>query len=91
MHLWWKYNQKPPNVNYPPEIDAQIEAGTAVAGSAETVLNALKPQLAETGSNYLVCRFAFGDLSLQESLRSLDLFSKHVMPALRQGHRVAAE
>ena len=21
MHLWWKHNQKPPNVNYPPEID----------------------------------------------------------------------
>jgi len=91
MHLWWKYNQKPPNVNYPPEIDAQITAGTAVVGSPETVLNALKPQLAETGSNYLVCRFAFGDLTLQESLRSLDLFAGHIMPALRQGHRVAAE
>jgi alkanesulfonate monooxygenase SsuD/methylene tetrahydromethanopterin reductase-like flavin-dependent oxidoreductase (luciferase family) len=91
MHLWWKYNQKPPNVNYPPEIDAQIASGTAVVGSPETVLGALQPQLAESGSNYLVCRFAFGDLSLSESLRSLDLFSRHVMPALRQGHRVAAE
>ncbi len=91
MTLWWKYNQKPPNVNYPPEIEAPIEIGTAVVGSPQTVLNALKPQLAESGSNYLVCRFAFGDLSLSESLRSLDLFSRHVAPALRQGVPAAAE
>lgn len=91
MHLWWKYNQKPPNVNYPPEIDTPIEIGTAAVGSPETVAKALKAQLAESGANYLVCRFAFGDLSLKESLRSVDLFSKHVMPALRQDQRVAAE
>ena len=46
MHLWWKHNQKPPNVNYPPEIDGQIATGTAIAGSPETVLKTLKPQLA---------------------------------------------
>ena len=49
MHLWWKYNQKPPNVNYPPEIDGQIATGTAVVGSPETVLKALRPQLEELG------------------------------------------
>jgi alkanesulfonate monooxygenase SsuD/methylene tetrahydromethanopterin reductase-like flavin-dependent oxidoreductase (luciferase family) len=91
MHLWWKYNQKPPNVNYPPEIETPIEIGTAAIGSPETVIKTLKAQLVVSGANYLVCRFAFGDLTLQESLRSLDLFAKHVMPALRQDHRVAAE
>jgi alkanesulfonate monooxygenase SsuD/methylene tetrahydromethanopterin reductase-like flavin-dependent oxidoreductase (luciferase family) len=91
MHLWWKHDQKPPNVNYPPEIDDPIKIGTAAVGSPETVLNALEPQLAESGANYLVCRFAFGDLTLAESLRSLDLFARHVMPALREGARVAAE
>jgi alkanesulfonate monooxygenase SsuD/methylene tetrahydromethanopterin reductase-like flavin-dependent oxidoreductase (luciferase family) len=34
----------------------------------------LEAQLAESGANYLGCRFAFGDLTLEESLRSLDLF-----------------
>lgn len=82
MTLWWKYNQKPPNVNYPPEIDAPVELGTAVVGSPQTVLEALKRQLEESGSNYLVCRFSFGNLTLKESLRSLDLFSRHVSPAL---------
>jgi alkanesulfonate monooxygenase SsuD/methylene tetrahydromethanopterin reductase-like flavin-dependent oxidoreductase (luciferase family) len=91
MALWWKYNQKPLNVNYPPEIETPIEIGTAVVGSPQTVLDALRPQLAESGSNYLVCRFAFGDLSLNESLRSLDLFKRHVAPALKQGIPVAAQ
>jgi alkanesulfonate monooxygenase SsuD/methylene tetrahydromethanopterin reductase-like flavin-dependent oxidoreductase (luciferase family) len=91
MKLWWQYNQKPPNVNYPPEIDAPIEIGTAVVGSPDTAVRALKAQLAESGSNYLVCRFAFGDLTLQESLRSLDLFTRHVMPVLRESAQVAAE
>jgi alkanesulfonate monooxygenase SsuD/methylene tetrahydromethanopterin reductase-like flavin-dependent oxidoreductase (luciferase family) len=90
MHLWWKYNQKPLNVSYPPEIDDQIAAGTAIAGSPDTVREALASQLALTGSNYLVCRFAFGDLTLQESMHSLDLFSRHVAPALREARQTAA-
>jgi hypothetical protein len=47
-------------------------------------------QLALTRSNYLVCRFAFGDLTLQESMRSLDLFTRHVAPALREARHTAA-
>ena len=47
--------------------------------------------MAESGANYLVTRFAFGDLSLSESTRSLDLFQRHVMPGLRESVPVAAE
>ena len=91
MHLWWKHDQKPPNVNYPPEIETPIQIGTAMVGSPDTVRKALALQLAESGANYLVCRFAFGDLTLAESLRSLELFASHVMPALRESPRMAAE
>jgi hypothetical protein len=42
----------------------------------------LRGQLAEARTNYLVCRFAFGDMTLQESLRSVELFARDVMPAL---------
>ena len=80
------------NVNYPPEIDGQIADGTAVVGSPDDgARRRSQPQLAESGANYLVCRFAFGDLTLAESLRSLDLFTRHVMPALRESTQVAAE
>ena len=39
----------------------------------------------------MVVRFAYGDLTLPESLHSLDLFQRHVMPALRESVREAAE
>ena len=37
----------------------------------------------ESGANYVVGQFAFGDLSLSEILASLELFTRHVMPELR--------
>lgn len=35
------------------------------------------------GINYCLCRMAFGDLSFEESARSVELFAREVMPALR--------
>jgi alkanesulfonate monooxygenase SsuD/methylene tetrahydromethanopterin reductase-like flavin-dependent oxidoreductase (luciferase family) len=91
MHLWVKHNTAPNNVSYPPEIDGQIADGRAIVTTPAKALELLRGQLAESGANYLVCRFAFGDLSLAESLRSLELFQRHVMPALRESVPVAAE
>ena len=51
----------------------------------------LRAEIAESGANYLVTRFAYGDMKLAESLHSLELFQRHVMPALRESVAVAAE
>ena len=91
MALWHKHNRPPVGVTYPPEIDSQIEDSRAVVGTPAQVIERLRAQLAESGANYLLVRFAYGDLTLQESLRSLDLFQRHVMPALRESVAVAAE
>ena len=91
MTLWLKHGIPPTNVSYPPEIDGQIADGRAIIGTPAKALELLRAQLAESGANYLVCRFAFGDLSLSESLRSLELFQRHVMPGLRESVAVAAE
>jgi len=91
MSLWQKHNTAPTNVSYPPEIDGQIADGRAIATTPAKALELLRGQLAESGANYLVCRFAFGDLSLSESTRSLELFQRHVMPGLRESVAVAAE
>jgi alkanesulfonate monooxygenase SsuD/methylene tetrahydromethanopterin reductase-like flavin-dependent oxidoreductase (luciferase family) len=64
--------------------------GKGIAGSPETVTAFLREQLAATGATYLVGQFAFGELTLDETLRSIDLFSRHVMPALRQEFAAAA-
>jgi alkanesulfonate monooxygenase SsuD/methylene tetrahydromethanopterin reductase-like flavin-dependent oxidoreductase (luciferase family) len=91
MTLWHKHGMAPTNVNYPPEIDGQIADGRAIVGTPAKAIDLLREQLAVSGANYLCCRFAFGDLSLSESLHSLDLFQCHVMPALRESVPVAAE
>jgi alkanesulfonate monooxygenase SsuD/methylene tetrahydromethanopterin reductase-like flavin-dependent oxidoreductase (luciferase family) len=67
----------------PPEFDALVERGQGIAGSPATVTDFLASQLAETGCNYVVGQFAFGDLTLEECLGSIDLFAREVMPALR--------
>jgi hypothetical protein len=59
------------------------ERGQGVAGSPSTVAKFLSSQLDETGCNYVVGQFAFGDLTLAESLRSIGLFASDVMPVLR--------
>jgi alkanesulfonate monooxygenase SsuD/methylene tetrahydromethanopterin reductase-like flavin-dependent oxidoreductase (luciferase family) len=67
----------------PPDFDALVARGQGIAGSPTTVTDFLAAQLAETGCNYVVAQFAFGDLSLPECLRSVGLFTDAVMPALR--------
>ena len=67
----------------PAEFDAMMQMGQAVAGSPETVAAFLQTQLTESRATYLVGQFAFGDLSLAESLRSVELFTGEVMPRLR--------
>ena len=44
-------------------------------------LGVIRP-IAATGVNYLMLRFAFGDMTLAEALRSVELFAREVRPAL---------
>jgi alkanesulfonate monooxygenase SsuD/methylene tetrahydromethanopterin reductase-like flavin-dependent oxidoreductase (luciferase family) len=81
-HLFWKHNTTPGVLGErPPTFDGHIAKGTGIAGSPSTVANVLARQVVDTGANYLVCQFAFGDVTLRELLRSVDLFAAHVIPA----------
>jgi alkanesulfonate monooxygenase SsuD/methylene tetrahydromethanopterin reductase-like flavin-dependent oxidoreductase (luciferase family) len=80
--LWKKHGAKPVFASYPEDFDQLRAMGTGIAGSPAEVRDVLLRQLAESGANYFVCRFAFGDLSLDEAQRSLKLFAEHVMPAM---------
>jgi hypothetical protein len=44
------------------------------------VAQGLQREIDTAGVNYVLTRFAFGNLSYEESLRSLTLFSRIVMP-----------
>jgi alkanesulfonate monooxygenase SsuD/methylene tetrahydromethanopterin reductase-like flavin-dependent oxidoreductase (luciferase family) len=74
----------------PPTFDGLAEVGQGVAGSPQTVADVLERELAGTGSNYCVGQFAFGDLTLAETLRSIALFGQEVMPQLTDRISVSA-
>jgi alkanesulfonate monooxygenase SsuD/methylene tetrahydromethanopterin reductase-like flavin-dependent oxidoreductase (luciferase family) len=83
-HFYYLYSLRggKPAHPRPPEFDKMMERGQAVAGSPDTVTKFLRAELDESATNYLVGQFAFGDLSLAESVRSVELFNQHVMPRL---------
>jgi alkanesulfonate monooxygenase SsuD/methylene tetrahydromethanopterin reductase-like flavin-dependent oxidoreductase (luciferase family) len=83
FRLWLKHDRMPsPNAIFPPEFEAAEAQGRAVAGTPAKLRDVLRSVIAESGINYLLCRFAFGDISGEEALRSVDLFAREVMPAL---------
>ena len=89
MKLWWQHGTRPPNALYPESFDALLEIGLGVAGTPDAVGETLARHVAQSGITYLCCRFAFGDLSLEESMRSLELFTARIMPALAGAQRAA--
>jgi alkanesulfonate monooxygenase SsuD/methylene tetrahydromethanopterin reductase-like flavin-dependent oxidoreductase (luciferase family) len=78
-HVWLQERGK---VAFAFDYDAFWEQGFVLAGSAASVREQLDRELARLGGNYFVGAFAFGSLSAQNSLRSLDLFAREVMPGL---------
>ena len=54
-----------------------------VAGAPNTVAEQLADIVRDSGTNYLLLVFSFGDLALERAMRSMQLFVREVMPALR--------
>jgi alkanesulfonate monooxygenase SsuD/methylene tetrahydromethanopterin reductase-like flavin-dependent oxidoreductase (luciferase family) len=75
----------------PATFDLVVERGQGIAGTPATVTQFLSSQLEETGCNYLVGQFAFGDLTRDESLQSIGLFASEVMPVLRANSAVGSK
>jgi len=78
-YLWRKFDVKHQ------ALDEISKAGpdTIITGTPATVRAAIEEQLAASGANYFVPRFAYGDLTHDESVRSLELFTSEVMPHFR--------
>jgi len=68
---------------YPTTFDELADLETAVAGSPQTVRNFIKAEIEATGPNYFVPWLAFGDMSPDEVLQSVELFAREVMPAFQ--------
>ncbi len=53
--------------------------GVALAGSPKSVARYLEEYI-ETGANYFVCSFQWGDIDHQTAMNSINLFSEHILP-----------
>ena len=53
----------------------------AIAGTPAMVRDYIAREIEATGVNYYVCDFAFGTISHDEAMRSVELFTREVMPA----------
>jgi alkanesulfonate monooxygenase SsuD/methylene tetrahydromethanopterin reductase-like flavin-dependent oxidoreductase (luciferase family) len=89
--LFKRHGTEPRIINMlPPTFDELMELGNGVAGSPKTVREFIAAEREATGINYFVSWLAFGDLSLEESLASLKLFTSQVIPTFSDA-RAAAE
>jgi alkanesulfonate monooxygenase SsuD/methylene tetrahydromethanopterin reductase-like flavin-dependent oxidoreductase (luciferase family) len=80
MHLWRMHGNPLTNYPIPEDFTAAVNAGIAIVGTPEEVCERLKREIDIAGVNYVLTRFAFGNLSFEEELRSATLFAREVMP-----------
>src|SRR3984957_9674215 len=75
--LWQQFDPRPPA---PFHDVLQRDAGRMIMGSPTTVRDAIAREINETGANYFITRFAYGNLTHEQASRSLDLFITDIMP-----------
>jgi len=81
-YLWRLHGMAPISAAYPDTVEESMAIGMSFVGSPAAVRAKLGEAVAMTGVNYLLLRFAFGDMTLAEALRSVTLFAREVRPAL---------
>ena len=79
VKLWRDFRANP--IAFTDDLDVARQRQVAMVGSPDTVRAEVAQFVEESGCNYLVCSFAFGTLTHEQVLRSLDLFATKVMPA----------
>jgi alkanesulfonate monooxygenase SsuD/methylene tetrahydromethanopterin reductase-like flavin-dependent oxidoreductase (luciferase family) len=81
-HLFRRYTTDASH-NKAADLPAAVAVGTAIVGSPDTVAAALREQFAASGFTYLLGQFAFGDLAFDDTVRSIELFAREVLPVVR--------
>ncbi len=82
QHLWRLNGNPMTHYPIPEDFHAGVELGVLVVGTPDQVAEGLARELEVSGANYLLARLAFGDLRLEETLHSAQLFAREVMPQL---------
>jgi alkanesulfonate monooxygenase SsuD/methylene tetrahydromethanopterin reductase-like flavin-dependent oxidoreductase (luciferase family) len=75
---------------YPPTFDELAALDNGVAGTPAVVRDFIAGEIEATGADYVLGWFAFGDMTADESLASIELFAREVMPAFADAGAGAA-
>jgi alkanesulfonate monooxygenase SsuD/methylene tetrahydromethanopterin reductase-like flavin-dependent oxidoreductase (luciferase family) len=78
VSLWRKFRSIP--FHFAENLEIALAKDSAIVGSPATVRAEIERHVRETRCNYFVTRFAYGNLTHEESVRSLALFTSEVMP-----------
>ena len=77
--VWQRKGGAPHTMMFPADFDALLAQGKALCGSPATVRAQMAAQITASGCNYMLARFAFGDMVATESLAAQRLFGREVM------------
>jgi len=84
--IMWLLNRNVNTINYAHNIvagfDAAVEAGTVIVGTPDTVRADIERQVKAIGVNHMNFAMFFGNMTLDNALRTQRLFAKEVMPKL---------
>lgn len=82
QYLWIEHGTI--SAAHPEDMGEMIEARRVIVGTVDHVRDEVVRQVEETGTNYFISRFAFGDLTTEQMSRSATLFAEQVIPAVRE-------
>jgi len=80
VYLWRKHGA----THFTLDEVLRSSESTLFTGTPATVRARIEQDIQESGADYFMARFAYGDLTHEESVRSLELFTSEVMPHFRK-------
>jgi alkanesulfonate monooxygenase SsuD/methylene tetrahydromethanopterin reductase-like flavin-dependent oxidoreductase (luciferase family) len=81
MRLLWDQRGMDFPLRLPPEIGPMMQLGAAFVGTAAGFRDFVAHSVEAIGANYITCDVAFGDMTLEEAMRTTQLIGRDVIPA----------
>lgn len=89
LTLLWRLHDQAIPLSFPADFTEAVDSGFCIAGDAAHVRARLHSEVESAGVNYLLARMAFGNLPVEASLRSVELFAAEVMPSFEPVNAVS--
>ncbi|HVZ21870.1 MAG TPA: LLM class flavin-dependent oxidoreductase [Vicinamibacterales bacterium] len=82
MRLLWDQKGIPFTLPLPPTIEQMVETGASFVGTAGGLREFIATHVEAIDADYLACDVAFGDMTFDETMRTVEIVGRDVIPAL---------